>query len=484
MQFLALMLVIFGGCSDNKVGVYNTPPTARITDPVDDDAFDHGVTVELWGLAYDDQDAADVLEVNWNSSVDGNLGNSNPDSDGVAYYAAPELSSGTHAITMTVSDSRGESDVDTVTIVVGQGDDPTAAPTVVLLGPAEGDSFAQTEEIALVGSVTDHEQDCSTLDLSAISSRDGVLWEGYSASNCSVTETLSGLSEGTHQLTLIAQDVDGNTGSDMVEFEIYSDSNPGVMIASPSSGSSHFTVDSILFEGQVNDDMTDNTNLVIEWSSDLDGVLSTATADSQGSTSFSSTLSEGTHVVSLKAWDEDSNLGSDSINLVVEVDTEVCNTVDDDGDGQINEDWQDSFEPNDSVGAPYDLGEVDNTTLPWSTGGDSLEVSGLTLHEPGDEDWFVFDADDEIWDNAKFDVQVTGIPTGVSVVLQLWSNGGSGSLEDSASGNSLLQVSYQGDYFDDGEDDFAVRVYATNWATTACTIPYTLTVVTEEDPPW
>ena len=37
-------------------------------------------------------------------------------------------------------------------------------------------------------------------------------------------------------------------------------------------------------------------------------------------------------------------------------------------------------------------------------------------------------------------------------------------------------MSYEGDVFDDGEDDWSLRVYATTWPSSSCSETYTVTI--------
>ncbi len=484
MGTLAILL-LFAGCQDNKVGVYNTPPGARINVPITEAYFDWGEAVGFSGTVFDDQESAEDLEVLWSSSIDGVFAGSLPaDSAGVALYTAPELSSGMHSISLTATDRNGESGVDTIMVQIGPGGDSQGTPAVVLVGPVDGDSYGQSETVTVVGTVSDNEQDCDTLDTTILSSRDGVLWTGNVASSCVVTQDLATLSAGTHQISLTAEDQEGNVGSASAGIEVQEDASPQVNISAPAGGSTWYTIDTILLEGTARDDVTDPANLPIEWTSDLQGVLATGTPDSAGYTAAGVQLQGGTHVITLSAVDEDSNMGSDAISVIVEVQNEACDDIDNNGDGQNNEDWMDSYESNNSMGAPFDLGEVDNTSYPWASGGDSVTVAGLTLHEAADEDWFLFDVDDEIYDNAHFQVSISGLPTGMFTVLELYDMNGGGSLETSISGAGSLSITFQGDgglFGDTGEDDWAVRIYTSNWNAGACTSNYTLEIQTWED---
>jgi hypothetical protein len=49
------------------------------------------------------------------------------------------------------------------------------APTVVLAGPGEGETFGQGNPVTFVGKITDAEQAADTLAATLVSSRDGVV---------------------------------------------------------------------------------------------------------------------------------------------------------------------------------------------------------------------------------------------------------------------------------------------------------------------
>ena len=95
--------------------------------------------------------------------------------------------------------------------------------------------------------------------------------------------------------------------------------------------------------------------------------------------------------------------------------------------------------------------------------------------------------DDEIYDNAHFEVSISGLPSGMFTVLELYDMNNSGSLETSISGAGSLSVTFRGDgglFGDTGEDDWAVRIYTSNWNAGACTSNYTLEIQSWEDATW
>ena len=299
-------------------------------------------------------------------------------------------------------------------------------------------------------------------------------------------------------------DGEGKVGSDEISIYVDEDGVPSVTITSPVTGDSYWTTDLINLQGQVADDIGAAQDLELTWHSDYDNILWQGNSDSSGTTSHAVSLTEGIHNITLYAVDTEANEGSASVSVEVidplnhdndgdgqtenegdcddddaEVytgNTEVCDEVDNNCDGDVNEPWWDTYDPNESSSSYYDLGEVDDGFL-WA--GDVLTLSGLTIHEPNDEDWFHIDVDDDWYDNAEFSVQVTGLPTDGDWTLELWdANGGSPAIEDSDSGKGKLTVYFTGSITDTGEDDWLIRVYANTWTDKACTATYELYIDT------
>ena len=509
---LALLFVLTA-CSDKLVAPYNTPPSASIISPVDEAMVDGSALIELSGVARDAQDDAMSLLVSWSSSVDGELGSGSPASSaGDVLLGVTSLTDGDHVLTLTVVDTDGESASDAVKVTVtgGGGADGGdggvgTAPTVVLAGPGEGETFGQGSPVTFVGKITDAEQAADTLAATLVSSRDGVVWSGLPATDGRIDVDLSTLSLGAHTVTLEGLDADGNTGSDDVVIEIIDDGRPTVSITSPSAAASPYWTDvPVVFQGVVGDDATDLNLLAVSWATDLQGTLLSGYPDSAGNTATSASLVEGNHVVTLTATDEEGKIGSSTV--VIEVkdpnnfdndgdgytenegdcddgdtnlspgEVERCDDLDNDCDGMVNDDWWDTYELNETSADAYDLGEV-GTGL-WSSA--SVTLSGLSLHEADDEDWFQWVAEDIfLIDNVVVKATISGLPTSGSgvYVAELWLDTGSGyALVTSTSGRGTLTLNFTGDEFDDDETDFALRVYAQTWPSGTCTTTYSVRI--------
>ena len=495
------------GCADHKVGVYNTPPELTILSPEAGASFEEGALIELEAMVRDSQDDSDELSVSWSSQLDGFLGDDPPSQSGEVYLGISELTAGEHVVTLTVLDTQGDSAQTSVNFSVGEVDDDSdtdpvgSPPTVLLAGPVSGDVYELGESVQFVGKATDVEQDANTLSASLVSSRDGLLWEGYPDEEGWIDWSSEGLTAGEHVVTLHVVDDEGLEGEDQTSIEVIEDQRPEASITNPLAGSLLFNDGPITLEGQVGDDQTDAELLTVTWASDLDGELFSGNPDSSGYTATTAELTQGTHVLSLVVVDEDAQEGSDDITVdVVHPDdydddgdgytenegdcddsdaatypsaSEQCDGVDNDCDGYLNEDWWDVYEENESSTDAYYLGEIDEDSS-WS--GSEVTVSGLTLHHEGDEDWLWWWADDEWYDDVDVYVVAEGLTGGDFVIELYMEDGGSWVLQDSDSGKGTLSVSKEGDWASDDDDNWAIRVYASTWPGGSCATTYSLTI--------
>lgn len=486
-------------CNEAGVQSYNTPPLVAILAPEDGSAVDPGALVEFLGEARDGQDESAELQITWLSSLDGVLDTSVPDRNGDMQFATNALSAGSHVITLSAVDSKGDSAEATMTLQVGDGANVSGAPAIVIVNPSPGEQVGASQVINLLATVADDVDRPEVLPIEVLDNPDGVIWNGYAAATGTLDVPFSAHSLGIHTLTVSALDLEGKLGTASVTYEVIQDEVPLVNITSPADGAWYDTVDTITFRGTVLDDTTPNEQVSTSWTSDIQGLLSTAPPDSNGDTTFASPLFGGTHVITLTATDLDGNIGRDT--LVVNVDdplardddgdgyteyggdcddtddtlspgeVDICDAIDQDCDGYINDPYWDTYEYNNSSGLAYDLGEVDGGIL-WS--GDSLEIAGLTFSDATDEDWFRWDADDEIYDNVDVQVVVSGLSAAGDFVVELYDDGGH--LLDSDSGNGGIGADFTSDVLDTGDDHFYVRIYALNWPTGSCSTSYKLKI--------
>jgi hypothetical protein len=486
------------GCStQQKVAFRNTVPIVGISSPVDGSAWPADAAIQFQGQVSDKQDASDSLTIIWESSIDGEIDDDAADSTGLLLFNSSLLSSGNHTISLTAIDAEGESATTSIDIVISGGGGPGAegAPIVSLDNPADGAVFLQSEAITILGLVTDDEQDSGTLNASIVSSRDGELWSGRPDEFGRVELNTTGLTVGLHTIRLDAIDDDANRGSAQAQIEIMADASPGVLIEEPGEADWFWNSDTIRFEGVVTDDVTPAQELSIWWSSDIDGVFSTNPANPSGSTIVETVLSAGLHTITLSATDVDLNETQYTLWLEVrdpldhdgDLDgytenegdcddanpytnpgaEEICDAHDNDCDGDVNEDDWDDLESNDTLSTATDLGRIDDG---WIFSSGETESAGITLHSEYDEDWIRFDAGDD-WgiDNVNIDISVGSFPHTGFYVVELYLLDESSTVPvDIDTGSGRLSVQFEGDVWDGGEDDFAIRVYADTWPGGTC----------------
>jgi len=95
----------------NNCSAANTRPVVTITAPADNAVFDKGVNVTFTATANDSEDGDISGLIQWDSSLDGSIGNG-------ASFNTSVLSAGTHLVTASVADSGGLDGFDTVTVTL------------------------------------------------------------------------------------------------------------------------------------------------------------------------------------------------------------------------------------------------------------------------------------------------------------------------------------------------------------------------------
>ena len=101
----------------------NMPPTVEITSPAEEEIFAVGDDVSVWIEASDPEEHVDSLILSW--TVDGlplPSAAANPRVDGLAHLLLEDIEEGAHTITVTIADAFGGTDADTVNIEVIQPD--------------------------------------------------------------------------------------------------------------------------------------------------------------------------------------------------------------------------------------------------------------------------------------------------------------------------------------------------------------------------
>src|SRR5436190_382206 len=353
------LLAVLLSCSDDGVGVYNTPPSAALTSPPDGSAHDEGIVVTFDGLVDDSQDDPGALVVTLQSDKDGTLAkNLVPDDLGRLSYSTANLSPGNHAITLTAIDTQGEHNEDVIGITINDLPDN---PTIAIASPVPGQFGKEGQPWDFRALVSDEQDTADQIEVTVASDVDGPFCDVF-ADITGVAECVASLSGGTHFLTFTAIDTDGLESEATVYFDVLGledqdHDHDGWSIAT----------------GDCNDEDPSVHPGAAEYANgaddDCDGTIDEGTSeyddDGDGQTEAEGDCDDGDADTWRAAVENDCD---DTTVAVSPTATESCNGIDDDCDGSEDESdavdastWYDD-DDGDSYGDPLDT--TDACTAP------------------------------------------------------------------------------------------------------------------------
>lgn len=338
-----------------SITITNASPTTSITNPSNGNTFALGASVTFIGSASDTEDGVLTgTSISWTSSIDGVLGTGSP-------VSTTTLTAGTHTITLTATDSSGYTGSSSISITVS----PNASPTAAISSPANGSSVAAGSYVTFQGTGTDTEDGAlGASSLSWTSSLDGALGTGSPLS-------VNTLSVGSHTITLTVTDSKSATGTASISMTV-TNASPTATISNPSAGASYALEASVSFIGAGSD--TEDGVLAsssLSWASNIDGALGT------GSPLNISTLSSGTHTITLTATDSNGATGTDTVSITVAVNASPTATI-------SNPSTVLSFTFGTSVnfigaGSDTEDGILSSTSLTWSSNINGILGTGSPL---------------------------------------------------------------------------------------------------------
>jgi len=288
-----------GGTGSTAINVIvnpqgNTVPTATITAPVDASSHSEGDYITFSGSGTDTEDGdLNDFSLIWNSNLDGQIGTGNS-------FTMNTLSVGTHTIHLEAIDRSVTMGVASVGITIGN-----TAPTATITVPSADATIFEGESLTFNGTGTDTED--GSLDgesLEWISNKDGRVGIG-------VSPTVTFLSSGAHTITLVATDSNGATGTASVGVTV-GNTVPTAAITNPATSASYASGSLVIFTGTGTD--TEDGNLYgssLVWTSGLDGFIGTGTSLSI------STLSVGSHLITLTVTDKSGAAGVTTITVTI-----------------------------------------------------------------------------------------------------------------------------------------------------------------------
>ena len=289
------------------------PPDVQIDNPLEGDHFYTDRKIALEGQVSDSEDDPDDLIVHWTSDIEGELGiETTVTSDGsVTAYAY--LEQGEHALTLHAMDTHGKTGSDAVIISVGP---PNTGPACAILSPDDGALIAPDDDTTLVGSASDVDQELHTLLAGWSSDRDGSLGSTSPTTAGDITLVISGLTSGTHVLTLTVTDELDEACTDSVVVQV--GSPPEITITSPVTGAVLEAGTARALVASVSDAEDTGPLLVVQWDSSLDGALGGGAADIIGLATVEATLSLGPHELTATVTDTHGQTASDTVTVAVD----------------------------------------------------------------------------------------------------------------------------------------------------------------------
>ncbi|MFP4458625.1 MAG: hypothetical protein ACLFSQ_03430 [Candidatus Zixiibacteriota bacterium] len=278
------------------------PQDVRIIRPLDDASFTAGQVIYFHGTAWDAPDTLVEEDFEWISSRDGIIGY------GWEFYDI--LNTGSHIITLNVTDSDGNMVSDTVNILVRSG--PGNSPNVSIVSP-ENDAIYEIDPSAPGFSYPIHFEGIAEDIEDGIIHDSLFVWEtvaGYPLPNGNNFDEV--LPIGRHNILLTVVDSDGLIGRD--EVNIVVSTPPVVRILAPSDGS--VFADTIITFQAFAEDEEDGvlTGTSIEWRSNL--ITEESGYFGNGSVVFNR-LPVGEQIISCRATDSHGIVRADSISITV-----------------------------------------------------------------------------------------------------------------------------------------------------------------------
>ncbi len=288
----------------------NQQPEIDITNPEDDSVFLNNTAIDFSAIAIDAEDGTLTGDnVRWYDN-DVNFANGT----NVSFIFT---NVGTHQITAVATDYQGATAEDTIRIsVVEEGQN--LEPEVEIIYPLDGAGFNEGDGVRFLAYANDPEEGVlGGYSIEWYSDIDGFINHG-------IDFIYSGLSSGTHTITVYAFDSEGLNDSDSVTITVEpaqagNNSIPDATIINPADGAEFINGSSIAFQGTATDN-EDGTNLVLQWFSDIDGLIGNTASF------IFSNLSVGEHTITFNATDSQGATGTDNVNInVTETGTGINN---------------------------------------------------------------------------------------------------------------------------------------------------------------
>jgi hypothetical protein len=246
-----------------SIGPANSAPSCAITAPPEGTATNEGDTVTLIAQVDDVDIGPEELTLSWTSDVDGDLGSSTADLNGLSTLEVSSLVLGTHTIILTVTDEMGLECQVQVIHKIGQ------VPRLSWVWP-DADAILSAENPGYAHvSVDDDYHSPEDLVVLWESSIDGSLTPDPIDAFGNSMRDLGDLSLGTHVLTATATNPDDLTGTASLTFTINGVPDAPSVVIAPDPATTTDDLVAVVSAGA--DPEGDSQTFLYQWSKD--GVL-------------------------------------------------------------------------------------------------------------------------------------------------------------------------------------------------------------------
>jgi hypothetical protein len=288
----------------------STIPTVAIASPTSSSTYATSTSsITLSGTASDN---VGVTRVTWANTANGTSGIAT----GTTSWSisAISLAAGTNTITVTASDSAGNTANDILTVTYAPPD--TAVPVIAIASPTSSSTYSTTTStVTLSGTASDNVGVTRVTWANAANGTSGIATGTTSWSTSAIS-----LIEGSNTLTVTASDSAGNKSSTILAVT-YSvpkvvttadTTKPVVTIKTPTANVSYSTRSSSL---KLTGTATDNVGATkVTWANTANGTSGTATGTASWSVS-KITLKIGTNVIIITASDAAGNSSTDTLSV-------------------------------------------------------------------------------------------------------------------------------------------------------------------------
>lgn len=278
-------------------------PSVAITNPNGGNAWStNAPTITITGTSSDD---IGPVTLYWTNSLGGG---GVPTGTANWTISAASLTPGTNVISVRASDSAGNTNYATQTIVYTPND--TTHPVVTITSPSATGFYSTSSQIVdIYGTSSDNVSVLNVQFIAALS--DGSQTNGYAVGTVSWSVPGIHLLVGINTIQIAATDPSGNVGFSFIQITYTpADTNlPVVNITSPTTSPTYATTNaSIILSGTASDDVSVSN---VNWTSSA-GYAGAAT----GTTNWTAgpiTLQPGANVITVAARDPSANRGVDTI---------------------------------------------------------------------------------------------------------------------------------------------------------------------------